>query len=135
MNKTSSRKVKECFILADKGKRLIAPNLKDHLEKLIDKKREIEAWTDTQIGQVIGNRNPRRTNRFNAWNWELKTVPLRVLGVYPSMCELPSRYCLEAIPKTAVRIRRLLEGSEHLQVDEINDEVKKRLLKLRQMGR
>lgn len=130
----NSRKVKECFILADVGKSLEAPSLKDHLVKLLDKKREVDIWTDAKVDRVIDdNRNSQRAYRFKTWNWELKTLPLHTLGVCPTMCELPDRYCIEAVPKTSADIRRLLEGNEHLRDYEETNEVRKRLTKLRQM--
>ena len=72
------RKVKECFILADIGKDLIAASLKDHISKLMDTKREIETWTDVKVNQIINNkRNPQRASRFNEWNWKLKFLSLK----------------------------------------------------------
>jgi len=126
--------VKECFILADIGKNLIASNMKDHLAELINKKKEIEGWTNAQVDQMINDKQTqKRMYRFNAWSWKLERLPLHTLGVYPKMNELPDRYCFGTVPKTSVQIKRLLDGSEGLGICEITDELKKRLQKLLQM--
>jgi hypothetical protein len=126
----------ESFILANEGKGLVGKcDLKDHIKNLIDKKKEIVEWTYEKIvSKIEESRNRSRLDRFKTWNWELKTLPLNTMGVYPTMCELPKEYCLGTVPESACLIKRLLEGEEYLQPNyDLIDEATRRILKLRKM--
>jgi hypothetical protein len=126
------RNVKECFILADAGKELTRPRLKDHPAKLREKKAEIQAWTYDRVEDTIKKKgNLERAPRFDTWNWDFEKLLLTELAVYPTMCELPKQYCFGDVPDTAARVRGLLLGDK--KPNDLSHEANRRIKKLREM--